>query len=582
MIGRRLLAPERFAFAALVLLTLSPALVQGVWRSLAQAIRVEVPTGAVEPVSLSYAALAVTLAVLLVHGTSSRRWLPGAVGGVLCVPAALLAARGGPAVGVVLIALLGVTLAATLLLPWLIHRLPGALDGLALRRKGVAALMLVLALATVAQTTRLGVFMGDATRTDLSLVPEVPFLASHSCLTAYVEGARLAAEGAENLYDAGHWPELSGSTQSAEAAAGYAPLHLDAFAYPPPFLLLPRLVLSPLGDFAAQRALWFALNALLIAAGMFTLSRWLGGRAGVRALLLAPLLWCSQATLVTLQVGNVHVAVVVAAMLSLVAFESKRPALGGALLAFAVLAKLSPGVLVLVLVVQRRHREVAWTLAFGAGYLLLTLAWFGPAPFAAFLSYELPRLGSGEALAFLAGPESVAINLAPFGLPFKLAALGLDLGDAWAIARNINVVFTLAIVVLAIVGARRVRLGDRSEPQANAVLFTALLTLAALRSPLAPAYVSFGLLWLLTLRADEVRGWAGALAMVAVWTVVAYTPPLAVGPVAVYTLAQQFVVLGAAVYFVLRPRAAKTSSPLTDSRTDSARSGFRRFQFGRP
>lgn len=582
MIGRRLRAPERFAFAALVLLTLSPALLQGVWRPLAQALQVQVPTGVVDPLSLSLAGLAITLGVALVHGTTARRWLPGVVGGVLCVPAALLAARGWPAIGAVLLALVGVTLAATLLLPWLIRRLPEALDGLALRRKGVAALMLLLGLAAVFQTTRLGVFMGDARRTDLSLVPEAPFLVNHSCLTAYVEGARLATAGAENLYDAEHWPELSGSPLSAEAAARYAPMHLDAFAYPPPFLLLPRLLLSPLGEFASQRALWFALNALLLAAGMWTLARWLGGRAGLRALLLAPLLWCSQATLVTLQVGNVHVAVVVAAMLALVAFQSKRPALGGALLAFAVLAKLSPGVLVLVLVVQRRHREVAWTLAFGAAYLLLALAWFGTAPFAAFVSYELPRLASGEALAFLAGPESVAINLAPFGLPFKLAALGLDLGDEWAIARTINVIFTLAIVLLAIVGARRVRLEDRADPHANAVLWTALLTLAALRSPLAPAYVSFGVLWLLTLRAGEIRGSLGTLMMIIVWAVIAYTPPMSVLQVAVYTLAQQFVVLGAAVYFVLRQGPANSSSPLTDSRTDSARSESRRFQFGRP
>lgn len=560
MIGGLLRAPERFAFASLVMLTLSPALVQGLWRPLAHALHVEVP-GAVDTLPLALAALATTLAVALAQGKTARRGLPGALGGVLCVPAAFLVARGWPAIGVALAPLLGVTLFTALLLPWLFHRLPGALDGLARRRKGVAALMLVLGVACVVQTTRIGVFMGDASRADLSLVPSVSSLANHACLTAYVEGARLAAEGVENLYDAAHWPELSGSALSEAAAARYAAFHLDAFAYPPPFLLLPRLLLSPLGEFASQRALWFTLNAMLIAVGMWTLARWLGGRAGLRALLLAPLLWCSQATLLTLQVGNVHVAVVVAAMLALVAFESKRPAVGGALLAFAVLAKLSPGLLVVVLIVQRRHREVAWTAVFCAGFLLLALAWFGTAPFIAFVSYELPRLASGEALAFLAGPESVVINLSPFGLPFKLAALGLDLGDEWAIARVISVVYSAVILILAIVGARRVHREARGDPHANALLWTALLTLAALRSPLAPAYVSFSLLWLVTLRAGEIRGWPGSLATVVLWAFVAYTPPIALERVAIYTLAQQFLVLGAAVYFVLRRRTSSAPSP---------------------
>jgi hypothetical protein len=561
MIGRLLRTPERYATAAIVLMTLSPVLLQGLWRPLAAALHVEVPD-AIEPLSLSVAAVVLTLVVVLADGITARRWLPGAAGVVLCVPAALWVARGAAAVGTSLVALLGTTLAATLLLPFLLRRLPAALDGLARRRKGVAVVVLALGLAAVVQTTRLGAFMGDATRTELSLVPEVPLLVNHACLTAYVEGARLAAERVDNLYDARHWPDLSASAASVSAAARYAPMNLDAYAYPPPFLLLPRFLLSPLGEFASQRALWFTLNALTIAAGIWSLARWLGGRAGLGALLLAPLLWCSQPTLVALQVGNVHVAVIVAAMLSLVAFESRRPAIGGALLAFAVLTKLSPALLVLVLLVQRRHREVAWTLAFGAGFLLLALAGFGTPPFLAFVSYELPRLGSGEALAFLAGPDTVSINLAPFGLPFKLAALGFHPGDEWAIARRINLVYSVALVLLTIVGARRARAGDGADPLETAVLWSALLTLGALRSPLAPAYVSFGVLWVMTWRVGEIRGWPGALAMVVGWAVVAYTPPMAPSRMAVYTLVQQFVVLGAAAYFVLRRSPVRRTRPV--------------------
>ena len=46
--------------------------------------------------------------------------------------------------------------------------------------------MLVLAVAAVTTTTRLAVFMGDSDRADLSLLPEIPFLVHHACLTAYV------------------------------------------------------------------------------------------------------------------------------------------------------------------------------------------------------------------------------------------------------------------------------------------------------------------------------------------------------------------------------------------------------------
>lgn len=75
----------------------------------------------------------------------------------------------------------------------------------------------------------------------------------------------------------------------------------------------------------------------------------------------------------------------------------------------------------------------------GLGFALVGLAVLGVAPYEAFVFYELPRLGSGEALSILAfWPESVPINLAPFGIPFKLAFLGEDVGDTWAIGRVIN------------------------------------------------------------------------------------------------------------------------------------------------
>lgn len=533
---------ERLGLAALAVLTLAPVVLQGLWRPLAQALHVEA-----DSVGLVGAALVVATVASLACGASvgrgANRWLPGVSAGLAALLLGLLLGRGLPAIATVSAALLGVAALCGALLPWLVRRLPTALDGLAARRKVVTTLMILIGVVTVTMTARLSVFMGDASRPDLSLAPDVPFLVKHSCLTAYVQGTQLAIEGVANLYDKELWPHLADSAQARANEAPYAPFALDSFAYPPPFLLLPRVLLTPLADFAAQRALWFAINGLLIAAGLWTVATWIGGRVRLRALLLAPVLWISQPVFATLQVGNVHAMVVVAAMLALVAFETRRPALGGALLAFAVVSKISPGLLVVVLLLQRRFREVLWTAGWGLGFALLGLAVFGAAPYEAFLSYELPRLSSGEALSFLAWPESVAINLAPFGIPFRLAAVGVDTGDTWAIAKILNQVFTVALLVMTVLAARK-----GGGPRAKAEVWAALLTLSSLRSPLAPGYVLISLLWLLSLQAAEVRGKLHAAVAVAIF--IGVSVPLPGGMIA--SLCQQGLAIGVVAYFLLR------------------------------
>lgn len=531
-------ARERFAFASLVLLTLAPVVVQGMWRALTQAVPVEI-----DAYPLTCATLPVAAAVLLAGGARpANRWLPYVSGAGVALALGLRLGEGRPAVVVLTTSLLAVAAGCAALLPWLVQRLPRELDGLAARRKGVATLLLLFGFATVGGTTRLSVFMGDPARAEYSLAPDLPFFLHHSCLTAYVEAADLVGRGVENVYDIARWPDLNGTPRSESFTGPYAPFTLDAFAYPPPFLLIPRILLSWLGDFGAQRAVWYTVNGLLVAAGLGTVASWLGGRAGLRALLLAPVVWMSIPTQGTLQAGNVHLAVMVAAMLALVAFETRRPALGGALLAVAILTKISPGLLLLVLLVRGRFREILWTVGFALVFSGVGVLCFGPAPFVAFVSYELPRLSSGEALTFLAGPDSVPINLAPFGIPFKLAALGVDVGDPWVAARRISGVFSALLVGVALVAARGPR--DRG---AMAGMWAALLTLASLRSPLAPGYVTFALLWLLCVRADEVRGPRQALVVAGIW--VFLTVPLRGSPTSVvlYTMVQQVVIVGVAV-----------------------------------
>lgn len=541
---------ERFGFASLVVLTLSPVCLQGIWRPLAQGFSVEGDTFA-----LTLAGLVVASCVLVGHAVGRLpNMRPGVVGAAAALTLGGLVGTDAPAIILMVLALLWIAAAANVAAPMIMRVLPTELDGLARRYPTRGALFFAFAVVTVVLTTRLSAFMGDATQVGLSLVPQNSFLVHHSCLTAYIEGARLAADGAQNLYDIARWPSLNGAPQPETPTGPYAPFSLDAFAYPPPFLLIPHTVLSWFHDFSSQRALWFTLNGVLVAAGLGIVAKWLGGRVGLVALVLAPAVWSSGATLGTLQVGNVHLAIMVAAMLALVAFERTKFALGGALLAFAILSKISPGILVLLLLMRGRFREVIWTAAFSCAFLGLGIAAFGVAPLVDFVSYELPRLSSGEALTFLTGADTVPLNLAPFGVPFKLTALGIEIGAPWAAARLISTVFTVFLLVLAVVAGRAGR-----GPKATAEVWAALLTLASLRSPLAPGYVAFALLWLLSIRAADVRGRGQTVGFAAIWLSISIVPPLTGHAMIYHSIFQQVLIVLVATYCILRP--SKSEGP---------------------
>jgi hypothetical protein len=433
-------------------------------------------------------------------------------------------------------------------------RTPAALDGAA-RRRPLATLVLVVfwALAAV-QSARLGTFMGDASRVEHAPVGLVAHFNHHACVTAYVQAAKLAEARVDNLYAADWWPSLGHSPTGEAEARAYAPFELDAYAYPPQFLLAPWLVRSVSDDFGAQRALWYGLQALLLAWGLWRVGAWIGetnARAGVRALVLAPLIWLTPTVLLTLQVGNVHLAVTVMAIVGMIALERGRPALGGALLAFAILAKISPGLLGVVLLVQRRWRDALWTAGLGVVWSALALVVFGARPFAAFVGYQLPRLRSGEALEFFTRSIfDTAVNMAPAGLPHKLAALGLPI-DAAAAAATIGTIFTAVVVALTVVAGRR-----RGDLAVQVGLWLAVLTLGALRSPFAPGYVGFSLLWLLSVWSGEVRRVRGAVALGLALAVMIAAPPTSDMGLLIVSLVQQTVLLGLVVWFIVRPGRA--------------------------
>lgn len=517
-------------------LILAPLVAHGLWRPLVGALGDG--SGAERVTWLSLTIAAVATGTLRLH--PGLRWT--VTFGIVLAAGALGGTADGLALGVGAVVI-------NLLLPLMVRFGPGHLDGLARGRPVLTGALVVVGLCGALLNARNATFQGDVRRADQALTAHLaPPFTHHACSTAYFHAAHLAAERVDNLYLADHWPSLQPSTAPWTP---YPPFDLDAFVYPPPFLLLPHALGTISSDFEAFRALWFGFNGLVTALGLWILVVWLNRtapRAAGRAYLLTPILWASLPVLITLQVGNIHPAILVMALLAMVAFDRDRPALGGALLAFATLAKISPGLLGLVLVVQRRWRPVGWTAGFGILWSLGALVVFGPAPFLAFVQYELPRLASGEGLAFLTESDiTVVTNAAPFGLPFKLERLGVALADPWALARTFGRVFTVILVGLTLLAARH-----RRPPHLQAGLWLAVLTLGALQSPLAPPYIGFTFLWLLTVWAAEVHHrrhgmWLG----LAVLITVAYPMPLE--PALVVSLVQQVALVGVLGWWAVRP-----------------------------
>jgi alpha-1,2-mannosyltransferase len=136
--------------------------------------------------------------------------------------------------------------------------------------------------------------------------------------------------------------------------------NIDAYEYPPPFLLLPRALAILTPEFLRFRMVWFALNGTVLVIGLLVVARMLGPVTGTRALLFSPLVLASDITIATLQVGNLQAIVSSLSMIAMVLLAQRRYAAGGALLAYATVSKLFPGLLLVYLVVQRKWRALAF------------------------------------------------------------------------------------------------------------------------------------------------------------------------------------------------------------------------------
>lgn len=532
---------ERSAFGALIALLLAPVIAQGLWRPTAHLFGTTASSAHVTLASLLVAG-SVTVAAWLRPDAPSRAMLAGGVTAVLSAAALTTGSAG-------LVALLGVAAVLGSVAPRMASRLPGTMDGLLARHPRWSVAYVFSALVAMVSVARVSVFMGDPSRVDMQALPGERFVETHSCLTAYVRAAALARQRVDNLYADPWWyGSLGLPPRPTGSAPLYPPFELDNFSYPPPFLLLTS-PLAPLeGDFLAQRALWFGLNGLLLALGLWVVARWIDGRGAHRALLLAPLFFGSVPVLVTLQIGNFHLASVVLAVLAMVAFDVGRCATGGAMLAATILSKVSPGVLGVMMLARRRFRDAAYAAGFGALLVAVSALVSGTEPLKSFVRFALPRLSSGAAFPFMATETGLITNIGPFGIPFKLRRLGFDVGDPWHVAPWCARAYTLALVALAFYGARHAH--NRRD---RAVTWLALLSLAALQSPFSPGYATLGLLWATTLLAAEVRSVRSGLALAVPWFVVVFAPPgLSTEFRLLVSLAQTAVVVGGCAWLVAR------------------------------
>jgi hypothetical protein len=353
----------------------------------------------------------------------------------------------------------------------------------------------IFAVLTVLAGLRLwamAIFMMDSAHAELSVLWFDPFYIRHNCLSASWLAARLAMHGApnaydSNLYDTVLYPKFLGRFM------------MDEFLYPSPILLLPRLGLAFTESFLTLRAAWFAVEAALFVTAYVVLAKWVGGKEGQRILYLTPAVFLATPILLTLQIGNFQLAALALTILAFVAFEQKRPAVGGALLGFA-LFKIFPGIVLIPLAIQRRWRALFWTAASSAVYTGLSILWMGTSPFVQFFRYDLPRLTSGGAWDFLELDFPVihqvaGINQGIPGLALKLREFGL-LGATQAhdAMRTYSTVFTLIVFALAVYSAFRLESTDRLG---RAQVWLALVGLAALRSPFVPdTYGLISALWL--------------------------------------------------------------------------------------
>ena len=373
---------------------------------------------------------------------------------------------------------------------------------------GTVVLLAELVLATT--------FILDPNIARWESAPLTPMRSSHSCASSYWVASE-HIHTAPDIYseDIYSLPQVNAGAPRVGRMIG--PLIVDQFEYPPAFLVLPRLIAAATGDFWGFRRAWFALNLIVVIAALVMVARRFDRALGTHALWLAPFVLLPPAMAVTSVMGNVQFAIVAMSMLAMLLFERARHPAGGLLLAYAVVSKLYPGLLVFYLLLRRDWRAVGWTAAFAIAFVGISILDFGIDPYFAFMTH-MPRLLSGEAFPAFRNPAAIAVNESIPGLVFKLKLFGVPNMDFPA-AQIVGWIYTVVVVGLTIRLARRPLAAGR-EPLA----WLTIIILATMRSPFLPTYGPFPSLWLATLLAAMTWGRSRVFAAAVVsWTILSFT-----------------------------------------------------------
>ncbi len=359
--------------------------------------------------------------------------------------------------------------------------------------RGLQILSAVATVAALVQLVRLTVFIIAPSQVAYSTVPSSRWEVQHSCLSAYFIADKSARQ-VPDIYAKSLYSMPDDDPSSVRKPRMVGPFRVDVYEYPPPFLILPRLVSVLNPDFLRVRMLWFALNGIVVIIAMLVVARALGPVAGTRALLLAPMVWFSIVFLGTLQKGNVQMMIMALSMIAMLLFARRKYAAGGTLLAFATVSKIYPAMLIVYLFARRQWRAVAFTSGMSVLLMLIALLITGWQPYSAFLAH-LPGLLGGEAFPAFRNPSGTAINYSVPGIIFKLKLFGVP-GMNFGAMKIVGWIYTLVLLAIIITIARRIHRTDGDSP----LIWMAILILATLRSPFLPqAYAGFPPLWLLTL-----------------------------------------------------------------------------------
>jgi hypothetical protein len=389
-----------------------------------------------------------------------------------------------------------------------------------------------------------------------SATPWNAFLTRHACATAYWKAATEVRQ-TPNVYALANPAAGPRDAQGRPIPPFIGPYAIDPYEYPPTFLLLPRLLALVTPDFPAFRLLWGLVATIVTLAGVALVARHLDRENGTHSLWLAPLVFVPLGVITTIQGGNAQLFFVVLAMLGMLAFDRRQPAAGGLLLAYAIVGKMFPGLLLVYLAVRREWRAVAWTAGWSIVLTLVTLADVGWAPFAAFLDH-LPRLLSGEAFPMLqlAGPSDISLSVP--GLVLKLQRFGGP-------ALGFGALHIAGWIYSAVILVATVRLASRPiAPRLAPLAWLVVLGLATLRAPFLPGYGVFQAVWIATILLalswrDAPRRWL----LLALWASLLWmtagplTTPLWI--IATATTLQIAVIVGLYALAVATIRAARVS-----------------------